>query len=553
MADQIYKIRDPQGNIREIRGPEGASDEEVIAQAQKLFAAPAQSQIHKPSDVSGIPGPRQEAGALARFGRGLASLADVTVGGVLPAVVQQVGYPVARALQMSPQEATQAIGGITRAVEQPFGKAFGVTQTPEYQQEASRQLMDFIGANINKGAKWISQQTGLPEADVSNMIGTATIAAPNVLAAAKPTLNALAPVTKPVVEAAQAVRKTVVSGAKDVASGGIGAISGKPGEAYRQAYEAGRVGDRTFLENLRGKASPDELLGEIKQGIAKIQADTSQAYSTAKTGWAADTTPLNIDNVTAAYDKVKASMQQRNKPLIGEAEQKIVNEIGDVLDQWKNDPTARTALDFDALKRRIDAIYPESPKHSNAQRAVTEVRNAVKNEITSNVQGYADAMKAYDTQMDLLRDINKALGTGDKVAKETAINKALGLLKNKPASEFKRNLVEQLQQQGDVNIFPAVAGQELGQWLPTSGVGRAVAGGGLTAAFALRHPEMAVVLPFTSPRLMGETAYGVGRLGGAVGQGRGAVMNALSTITPEQAAFANMLAQQAAARQQSGQ
>lgn len=41
MADQIYKVRDPQGNIREIRGPAGASDEEVIAQAQKLFAAPA--------------------------------------------------------------------------------------------------------------------------------------------------------------------------------------------------------------------------------------------------------------------------------------------------------------------------------------------------------------------------------------------------------------------------------------------------------------------------------------------------------------------------------
>jgi len=38
MSDTIYKVRDPTGEIREIRGPEGASDEEVIAQAQKLFA-----------------------------------------------------------------------------------------------------------------------------------------------------------------------------------------------------------------------------------------------------------------------------------------------------------------------------------------------------------------------------------------------------------------------------------------------------------------------------------------------------------------------------------
>lgn len=39
MADQIYKVQDPQGNIREISGPAGASDADVIAQAQQLFAS----------------------------------------------------------------------------------------------------------------------------------------------------------------------------------------------------------------------------------------------------------------------------------------------------------------------------------------------------------------------------------------------------------------------------------------------------------------------------------------------------------------------------------
>ena len=49
MADQIYKVQDPQGNIRQISGPAGASDDEIIAQAQKLFAdivpAPTLNQI----------------------------------------------------------------------------------------------------------------------------------------------------------------------------------------------------------------------------------------------------------------------------------------------------------------------------------------------------------------------------------------------------------------------------------------------------------------------------------------------------------------------------
>jgi hypothetical protein len=40
MADKIYKVQDPTGAIREISGPDGASDDEVIAQAQKLFSQP---------------------------------------------------------------------------------------------------------------------------------------------------------------------------------------------------------------------------------------------------------------------------------------------------------------------------------------------------------------------------------------------------------------------------------------------------------------------------------------------------------------------------------
>jgi hypothetical protein len=38
MTDQIYKVQDPQGNIRQISGPAGASEDEIIARAQELFA-----------------------------------------------------------------------------------------------------------------------------------------------------------------------------------------------------------------------------------------------------------------------------------------------------------------------------------------------------------------------------------------------------------------------------------------------------------------------------------------------------------------------------------
>jgi len=142
---------------------------------------------------------RQVPSFLTQLGRGAASLADVTVGGVLPAIAQQVGYPLAR-VGRTPEEAQAMTRNMVSAVESPFGKAFGVTDTPEYKQEATRQLLDFVGQNFQKGAKWIADNTGLPQSDVENMLGTATLAAPAVGRAVQRTV---APVVERTVVAAK--------------------------------------------------------------------------------------------------------------------------------------------------------------------------------------------------------------------------------------------------------------------------------------------------------------------------------------------------------------
>ena len=129
------------------------------------------------------------------FGASLASLADTTIGGILPMagqVVQAASRPFT-----TPEKAQQYGQAVTGALEKPFGKTFGVTQSPAYQNEASQRLMNFIGENVNKGAEWIAQKTGLPLPDVQNMMGTATIAAPALMA--KP----LATVAKPLVKGAE--------------------------------------------------------------------------------------------------------------------------------------------------------------------------------------------------------------------------------------------------------------------------------------------------------------------------------------------------------------
>jgi hypothetical protein len=414
-----------------------------------------------------------------------------------------------------------------------FQRAVGKEITYQPRTRVAQEAVQAVGqaAEASKLPPYMNPM-GL-EATVAPALRTAGIVGRNTIA---PVVNAAAPVVNKLNE----IRGNLATGAANTAANLIAPISGKTGTSLKQAYQAGKEGNATFAENMRGKADPDAVLSEIKKGIAQMQTENSNAYASAKTGWAADQTPLDYSKVDAAFNKVKSSLQQDGKWKIGSAEQSIVKEIGDVIEEWRKDNP--TALDLDGLKQRIDAIYPESPKHTQAQRAVTNVRNAVKDQIVAQIPEYADAMKAYETQLGVIRDINQALGSSDKTAKSTAINKAMATLKNNPAGQYKQDLAAQLKDLGGVDIMPALAGQDLSNVIPTSGVGRAVAGGGLTAVSMLHNPAYAAVLPFASPRVMGETFYGMGKASGAVGKAAQGVRNMLTNqtmpnMTPEQATY----------------
>jgi len=120
-----------------------------------------------------------KASFMSQLGRGIASLADVAyepVPSTLGAVTQAVARPFT-----TPKKAEELGGQVTSSLNQPFGKAFGVTETPEYKQEASRALTDLISKYGNIGTEKLTElahKSGipylkdLPIEDVRNMVGT---------------------------------------------------------------------------------------------------------------------------------------------------------------------------------------------------------------------------------------------------------------------------------------------------------------------------------------------------------------------------------------------
>ena len=160
--------------------------EQEQAQAQQP-AAPIRS------SVSEVPGPRSFS---RRLGASAAGLAD-TVVGIVPQAIAETGYAGVRALEsagvVEPGRAQRGKEAFLRKFGTPVGSAFGVTQTPEYQGEASQRLMQFIGEYAGKGAEWISAQTGIPKADVENMMFTAGFATPAAVRGGKQAYKAAAP------------------------------------------------------------------------------------------------------------------------------------------------------------------------------------------------------------------------------------------------------------------------------------------------------------------------------------------------------------------------
>jgi hypothetical protein len=151
-----------------------------------------------PTDYQSVIPRQNEPGFLTSLGRGAASLADNTIGAILPAAAQQLVYPFAR-MGGTPEAAQATTRRIVGGFEQPFGKAFGVTNTPEYQQEGSRQLLNLVGEGFQAGAKGIATRTGLPASDVENMLGSATLAAPVL---AKPVAKVVKQTVAPLVDKA---------------------------------------------------------------------------------------------------------------------------------------------------------------------------------------------------------------------------------------------------------------------------------------------------------------------------------------------------------------
>ena len=358
---------------------------------------------------------------------------------------------------------------------------------------------------------------------------------------AETAMNAGAKYTNPinaVVPVAKVAAKAVGNTGKNV----LGLTTATGPNAVAESAKAGYNGKTAFWDNLTGNANPADIIDTMKEAIQKMGQDKSAAYRADMTKVGADKTVLDfngIDNALQDAVKITTYKGQTVNAKAAEAVQKIGDEIG----VWKNlNPNEyHTPEGLDALKQKIGGIVESIPfEEKTARLAAGKIYNSVKSEITQQAPIYAKTMEDYSKASDLIKEIERTFSAGQKASADTALRKLQSVMRNNVNTNYgnRIGLAKTLEQKGNVDLMPALAGQAMNSW-----TGRGLFGQGAnlaTAGAAFSSPAILAALPFQSPKFVGATLYGGGKAAGSLRD-----LMDKSPVSGQQATLAALLAAQA--------
>jgi hypothetical protein len=267
---------------------------------------------------------------------------------------------------------------------------------------------------------------------------------------------------------------------------------------------------------LRGEVPQLEVLDAAKQNLAKMATERRRIYNEGMKNIKGDKSVLSFkgidDTLKQALNEISFKGQIKDDiafEKLTEAQTKVNN--------WKNlDPAEfHTPEGLDALKQQIGGILAKIPyEEKTALTLVNQVYNGIKSELVKQAPTYSKTMKSYSDATDTIREIEKALSLNNKATADTAMRKLQSLMRNNVNTNYgqRLNLAKELEQAGGRQMMPALAGQALSEWTPR-GLQRATS---IPTAFLAQGvgglPLAGASLITSSPRLMGEAAFGAGRV-----------------------------------------
>ena len=443
------------------------------------------------------------------FGKQAASTADVALGAA-PAIAQFVGEPVAKLIDRvgNTKVAEEALAKVTGFFDKPVGKALGITADPAYNAEAARKVMDFAAENTDKGAQWVADNTGMSKSDAQWFINAALLkAAPIAGRAVKGTAKAIGEVAT-----------------AENAGNLLAEISGKMTNTSpyntKRGFAAGYEKNPAILEAAKeGAVSAPEIVGSVREAFQGVKERKSQAYKEGIASTQGNQVFLDFKPIREAFNETVESLKSKNLGVeaskVGPDTMAKVHEIEVILSEWERKPELHTAGGLDDLKQRIDDVYSQGMTNQ-AKRVMTATRNKVKETISKQDPNYEKTMADYEEGLKLEREIQQALGLGNKTGVDTTIRKLAQVFSNKStlSKQYRLELLQELEKVGGKNLIDKLAGYAMGQSAP--GALQLLADLGVAAGAHMISPEagvttLAALAAAQSPKIALYGSYGAGR------------------------------------------
>lgn len=384
-------------------------------------------------------------------------------------------------------------------------------------REMARKVGQFYADRYGTGEalkKAVAEDPAGVLADLSTVLTGGAAAAPRAIA--QPLSRAAATIDP----LSATVRGTgAVAGAvgKNILTPYLGVSTGAGREAIQQAFEAGQKGGKAaeqFRSNITGRADPTEILDIAKSNLDELNRIKQEQYRSGMIDIKKDKSILEFADIDKSLENATKKVTF-NKQIVNKSAAEKINEAKGLVDNWKNlDPaTYHTPEGLDALKKQIGDVLEGIPfEQKVARSSIGEIYNSVKSTIQKQAPAYANTMKAYTEATEQIREIEKALSLGKKASVDTAVRKLQSLMRDNVQTNYGQRvqLGKQLEAVGGQEFMPGIAGQALSS-IPPRGISGALSLPASLGSYALGGIPAAIgSAALASPRLVGETAYGLG-------------------------------------------
>ena len=438
------------------------------------------------------------------------------------------GEVLTQAIQNIPSSAGQLVSDITMPIRHPIMTAqslaslgrgiYQLTTPGEQPDEATAKAVGKFFADrygTFEGFKRSFAQDPLGILSDISVVFTGGAAAaakvPGIAGKTTATISKVGDVIDPVLGGAKLVGATA-KGVGKVATPLLGLTTGAGADAISTAVKAGASGpeaQKLFLENMRGDVPPDDIVPKALKAMKDLSGQRTKGFKTSKAQLKLESTPIVFSKITEKIaDFEKSKMFEGMSELSTKAQDKL-SSIKKIVAEFEANPKLHNAKGLDILKRRVDAEYPTGLNVGDAGMVVTDIRNAIKSQILKEVPDYGKVMKDYETAINLEKQFKSELSLGRNANAGTTLRKLQSAMRNNVNTSYgnRLNMLNML----DPSLVTEIGGQALSSITPRGlqglTAGAVVGYGGLTL-----NPAALAVLPFQSPRLVGETAFKIGQL-----------------------------------------